>query len=154
MSRFLFCLSFLLVSSSVSLAQACDTNEVVHLLNLILHTSKHNDFLLASKPESTDKVRVFIFNHDSLSVHSCLDSNFRWKKEMIKSEGVTLKNSDTANEKKCMYVSLPIFSVDHDTCMISVSESDGEWGGYGALYFFERKRGKWRFVKKNVCWVS
>jgi hypothetical protein len=52
------------------------------------------------------------------------------------------------------YLSMPLFSRDRQTVIVSISYSDGSMDEAGSTFALHREQKRWRIVKKHADWIS
>lgn len=127
---------------------AVDSAAFISMLNRILPKNNNRKILLMEKPARHE------WNARNYSI-VCNDTAFRWAQPMVKQDSILIVPGDSIGGNDFFIsVSFPAYSSDGKNCAVYVSNMQGEWGGAGQVYFFSKKRKKWKLDKIRTVWVS
>jgi hypothetical protein len=157
MTKFIVFLVLLTICFTNTYGQSCDVKLVYKLLNKQLKKmDKDFDkpyFLAINTFSLVDSVPC---NTPNKFISSCCDTLNEWDSQRITSKLATVQSSKSTGymDYSC-YISLPqFFGKKNNTCKITVSTHQSEWGGYSAVYSYKKIFGHWIFWKSHVYSVS
>lgn len=142
----LFCIAIV----SISYGQNSDTALFYKILNKQLKIVKSS---FKNVHYSIDS-RFMNFKEDSAyaAIDICPQIH-KWDSNKSSDKSIIFKDSSSQADYSCS-ISKPYFNSKRNKCWLKMACHDGEWGGFGAIYYYKKILGWWIKGKSVIQWVS
>lgn len=146
--------AFLLAWTLNSFSQ-CDTAAIEQIVNhqlKLADKSFKQHYVLKASPAFNET--HYHYKPDSIYHNYACNKDLSWSEFNLTSKFAIIEKDMIKTRGLGMIVSSPIFNQEMTKCKFVVIKMHGEWGGNGKIFYYKKKRKRWKLVSSKLLWVS